>query len=391
MVVDDEPVNLRLLVGMLRERGYRVSAFPRGRLALAAAEQEPPDLILLDIVMPEMTGYDVCERLKANPKLKDIPVMFMSALDEMMDKVRAFELGGVDYIAKPYQLPEVETRVQTQVRLLTLQRELARHHAELDELVSQRTRQLVEAQGRRVVLEQAQSALLEVLARELPMPLEELFGLVDQVFVECSWSKAVRESQDRYDSCRQRIRTLCDEAAWLTQIDAEAAEAAAPSSPLDAALYAALDQVGALAQARNVGIDFAPTGLGLVQGKTELLAKALHALVATAVKLSNSGGTVRVIPAATSQEIRLLIEAHGRTIPAEALPRFFDIRAVGEGLFTGAQLGLAPAVAERIIALLGGAVTVENLEPPGVRLCVVLQSVNQANLLARPERRGGRD
>ena len=383
MVIDDEPVNLRLLVGMLRERGYRVSAFPRGRLALAAAEQEPPDLILLDIVMPEMTGYEVCERLKANPQLKDIPVMFMSALDEMLDKVRAFELGGVDYIAKPYQLPEVETRVRTQVRLLTLQRELARHHAQLDELVGQRTRQLVETQGRRAVLAQAQSAVLEVLARELPTPLEELFGLVDQVFAECSWSKAVRESQDRYDNCRQRIRTLCDEALWLTRIDAGGETAALPSSPLDAALYAALDQVGSLTQSRNVGVDFVPTGLGLVLGETELLAKALRALLETAVRLSDSGGTVRLISAATPDEIRLTIEATGRTLPPEVLPRFFDILASGEILIPGGKLGLAPAVAERILSLLGGAVTIENREPPGVRLCVTLKPAKQANLLAR--------
>ncbi|MCY2991964.1 MAG: response regulator [Planctomycetota bacterium] len=328
MVVDDEPVNLRLLVGMLRERGYRVSAFPRGRLALAAAEQEPPDLILLDIIMPEMTGYQVCEQLKANPKLKDIPVMFMSALDEMMDKVRAFEVGGIDYIAKPYQLPEVETRVRTQVRLVTLERELARHRAQLDDLVSQRTHQLVEAHGRRAVLEQAQSDLLEVLTRELPAPMDELFGLVDKVFAECSWSKAVRESQDRYDSCRQQIRTLLEEASLLPQLDAgsEAAvrssspldvaqnkardrigtletrpltekplllpqldaggeTAVLSSSPLDLALCKARDRIGTLAQSRNIGVDFVPTDLGLTLDETELLGNSLQSLLETALNL----------------------------------------------------------------------------------------------------------
>ncbi len=328
MVVDDEPVNLRLLVGMLRERGYRVSAFPRGRLALAAAEQEPPDLILLDIIMPEMTGYQVCEQLKANPKLKDIPVMFMSALDEMMDKVRAFEVGGIDYIAKPYQLPEVETRVRTQVRLVTLERELARHHAQLDELVSQRTHELVEAHERRAVLEQAQSDLLEVLTRELPAPMDELFGLVDKVFAECSWSKAVRESQDRYDGCRQQIRTLLEEASLLPQLDAggEAAvrssrpldvaqskardrigtletrplvekplllpqldaggeTAVRSSSPLDVALGKARDRIGTLAQSPNIGVDFVPADLGLTRDETELLANSLQSLLETALNL----------------------------------------------------------------------------------------------------------
>src|SRR6202171_5901310 len=90
MAVDDQPENRRLLEDMLRQRGYLVRSFPRGRLALAAARQHPPDLILLDINMPEMNDYEVCERLKENEKLTGIPVIFLSALDETEDKVRAF-------------------------------------------------------------------------------------------------------------------------------------------------------------------------------------------------------------------------------------------------------------------------------------------------------------
>src|ERR1700726_3705322 len=98
MAVDDNPANLRLLEGMLRNQGYQIRSFPRGRLALAAMAENPPELILLDINMPEMTGYEVCERLKGNEKLKRVPVIFLSALGEAGDKVKAFGSGGVDYI-----------------------------------------------------------------------------------------------------------------------------------------------------------------------------------------------------------------------------------------------------------------------------------------------------
>jgi DNA-binding response OmpR family regulator len=117
MIVDDNPANLKLLEDMLLQQGHGVSSFPLGRLALAAAMKNPPDLILLDINMPEMDGYQVCERLKSTSVLSEIPVIFLSALNETQDKVQAFRCGGVDYISKPFQLEEVQARVQTHVKL----------------------------------------------------------------------------------------------------------------------------------------------------------------------------------------------------------------------------------------------------------------------------------
>ena len=122
MVVDDSPANLKLLEDMLRQRGYEVRSFPRGRLALAAAEEEPPDLILLDINMPEMNGYEVCRQLKSSAQLAGIPVIFLSALTAIEDKIQGFRSGGVDYISKPFQFEEVEARVETHLKLRRAQR-----------------------------------------------------------------------------------------------------------------------------------------------------------------------------------------------------------------------------------------------------------------------------
>ena len=107
LVVDDTPANLQVLAGMLNDRGYKVRPVPGGKLALLAARRDPPDLILLDINMPEMNGYEVCEHLKADDKLKGIPVIFISALTEPLDKVKAFTIGGVDYLTKPFQMEEL--------------------------------------------------------------------------------------------------------------------------------------------------------------------------------------------------------------------------------------------------------------------------------------------
>ncbi len=146
LIVDDTPQNLRLLTDMLKDHDYRIRPIPNGSMALRAAELEPPNLILLDITMPEMDGYEVCRRLKANPKLADIPVIFLSALNDPQDKVYAFAAGGQDYITKPFQVEEVLARVKTHLRIAALQKELLRHNRELEILVAEKVKEISNAQ-----------------------------------------------------------------------------------------------------------------------------------------------------------------------------------------------------------------------------------------------------
>ena len=165
MIVDDLPANLRLLVRMLRNQQYRVRPFPNGRLALSSAEQDPPDLIVLDISMPEMDGYEVCQVLKSRDRLKDIPVIFLSALDDTADKVRAFRAGGVDYITKPFQLEEIRARINTHLPRRKLERE-------------QKTRneQLQSSLGRLQELEAFRDGLVHMLVHDMRSPLTSILN-----------------------------------------------------------------------------------------------------------------------------------------------------------------------------------------------------------------------
>jgi putative two-component system response regulator len=146
MVVDDTPANLKLLQDILQSNGYRVLAFTRGTMALKAATRNPPDLILLDINMLEMSGFEVCEHLKANEALKEVPVIFISALAETMNKVKAFLVGGVDYVTKPFQFEEVLARISAHLTLRRLQIELEQHNHHLQELVQEQVREISESQ-----------------------------------------------------------------------------------------------------------------------------------------------------------------------------------------------------------------------------------------------------
>ena len=137
LLVDDQPKNLRLLSDLLEEQGYEVQQAINGAVALQAVALDKPDLILLDIHMPEMDGYTVCQHLKANPNTQDIPIIFVSALDEAWDKVKAFSVGGCDYITKPFKVVEVLARVENQLKMQQLQQALKNQNAQLQQAIQE--------------------------------------------------------------------------------------------------------------------------------------------------------------------------------------------------------------------------------------------------------------
>jgi len=374
MAVDDNPANLRLLEGMLRQQGYQVRSFPRGRLALAAAAENPPELILLDINMPEMTGYEVCERLKSDEKLAQIPVVFLSALDETGDKVKAFRSGGVDYITKPFQLEEVQARVETHIELQRLQRTLQLQNDNLGELVELRTTELADANARLRVLDRTKSDFLNLISHEFRTPLNGLLGVGELLLEEsCSGSDG-DELRGLFQRSRQRILAILDDAMLLTQIEVDGG--AFPLGPvcLGSILREASEHACGLAQSRQVSLQRVPSDIGFVLGDQDLLIKAVRALIEAAVKFSEAGETVRLACRPVEDSFEVTIESRGRTLPERAIPKFFDIFTIGEAVTPGGDLGLGPAVAFRILSLFGGTVKIENQVPAGIRLTIVLKS-----------------
>lgn len=138
LIVDDKPDNLRLLSTMLNEQGYETRGVISGPMALRATRSSPPDLILLDIMMPQMNGYEVCSQLKADEDTRDIPVIFISAKDEVLDKVKAFAVGGVDYVTKPFQFEEVLARIENHLTIRKLRHQLQIQNQLLQEEVNSR-------------------------------------------------------------------------------------------------------------------------------------------------------------------------------------------------------------------------------------------------------------
>jgi signal transduction histidine kinase len=204
LIVDDALPSLRTLSTMLTEQGYQVRGVTNGPMALIAVEAKSPDLILLDVRMPEMDGYEVCQRLKENVATSRVPVIFLSASDELVDKVSGFAVGGVDYISRPFQLEEVLARIGTHLTLGKLQKqleaqneqlrheigerqqteaELSRYRDRLEELVQERTAELASAnqhlQALSARLAETEEAERQRLARELHDRIGQDLAILD--------------------------------------------------------------------------------------------------------------------------------------------------------------------------------------------------------------------
>ena len=373
MVVDDNPANLKLLEGMLIQQGHEVRSFPLGRLALAAAMKNPPDVILLDIDMPEMDGYVVCERLKSTGELSDIPVIFLSALNQTQDKVKAFLSGAVDYISKPFQFEEVHARVKTHLRLHALQRALRHQNERLEQAVALRTRELEEANRRLTILDRSKNDFLSLISHEFRTPLYGLLGAGELILDRSPSTPENNELQAVFERSRRRILSILDDALLLTEIDVEGKPVQSAPFALDAALSRAMESAAAFAESRRVTLAPLSAEHSLVVGDEALLVRALHSLLETAVKFSEPGAMVRLAREVDADEIRIVIESEGRTIPESAVPEFFELFSIGEAITPGGDLGIAPALAYRILCLFGASVTVANRNPSGIRLTISLK------------------
>ena len=172
LVVDDSSTNLQLLDRILAIRGYSMQLASDGTQGLEFAQANSPDLILPDSMMPGMNGYEVCERLKADEQTRDIPVLFMSALDATGDKVKAFEAGGEDYVTKPFEHEEVLARVATHLALRKLQKQLKTANRELAVRLEELDAANAELQARNAELD----AFAHTVAHDLKNPLSNLMG-----------------------------------------------------------------------------------------------------------------------------------------------------------------------------------------------------------------------
>lgn len=369
MLVDDEPHNLDVLTQMLESEGCTVWAFPNGPMALASAWKRPPDLILLDVRMPDMDGYEVCRQLKKHPETKDVPVLFLSALTETAGKLKGFEVGGVDYITKPLQEREVLERVRTHL-------ELQMHRRKLEQLLSQRSNQLFEAHRRLRILDNAKNDWLNVLAHEMRTPLTGIFGVAELVFSELPEDSEMLSMLPDYQHSRERIEKLIDDASLLVQLDTEDETRFHEGCLISDIFRSAVDIVKDKYEKSNIPVSKIETGLH-TRGDGKLLLRCFVDLLETSLMCVESDENVALSLVANGDEALISIATNGGQLTQDALVSFFEVGGQTELLKAGGDFGLRPALARAILQIMQGDVRVENSSEKGIMIEVRLPIMNE--------------
>lgn len=332
LVIDDTPANLHLLAEMLSKQGYCVRLSPSASLALKSIQAVPPDLILLDIRMPEMSGYEVCTILKANTSTHDIPIIFLSALQDSIDKVKAFSVGGADYVTKPFEAAEVLARIEHHLQLQRLRNQLV---AQQHQLINQ-NEELARSNRE---LEQ----FAYVVSHDLQQPLQSVTGFVKLILMKSGHSLDIGTQeylQQILDSGKQMQRLIQD---LLTY--AKVGKSLKVLEPVDC--NAVLTQVLTnlhITILEKQAIVVADT-LPIVQGDETQLIQLFQNLIANAIKFvsSNTIPRVKISVQRQAQEWCFGVHDNGIGIAPEQLKRIFEAfhRLNNTRQYPGSGIGLA--------------------------------------------------
>jgi DNA-binding response OmpR family regulator len=364
-IVDDEPENLNVLDNMLRQKGWDVRAFPSGELALAASQEAPPDLVLLDIRMPGMNGHEVCRRFKADDRLRPVPIIFLSASSDSTDKIQAFEAGGVDYVTKPFAEIEVLARTETHLRL-------SRHHLQLEELVRQRVQELAEAHRRLKIWDDAKTQWLNTLSHEMRTPLTGVFGIAELLFRKLPPDSSYHALRKDFDLSRVRIETLINDALTLANIDVTTEDFDMKPLCLVQILQSALKTIAAKGHTIHTRPMLAEAERIMIRGEPELLIRAFTDLLLTASRCVEAGAPITLETRVTAHTAITEIGTCGNPLAPEALETFFDVGGQRDLLTGGGDFGLSSALANRIIRLFNGHISVRNGAERGIVMEITL-------------------
>lgn len=344
MVVDDTPANLTLLSNVLRERGHSVFSFPRGELALQAAMKNPPDLILLDVRMPGINGYEVCERLKADARLRDIPVIFISASNETIDKVRAFGVGGVDYVTKPFQFEEVHARVGTHLRIRRLQQELQEKYDELRKL------------------EEMKDNLVHMIVHDLRSPLQAVVGFAELLErYRPNLDARGQQCLDEVGNGAQRLMEMVSDVLDVTRLEAGRMPLQMIRTDLRKVVQDTATELLGLTKEHSLVLK-SPEDPVDVECDAEIVRRVLTNLVGNAAKFSPQGTEIQVRVTFEGPAARVEVQDHGPGIPQEHHARIFEkFWQVGE-LSAGVKYstGLGLTFCKLAVEEHGGAIGVDS-------------------------------
>jgi signal transduction histidine kinase len=367
LAVDDKQENLHILITILGEQGYDVFPARSGTQALSAVRSNKPDLILLDIMMQDMNGFEVCEQLKADEQTRDIPIIFLSALSETVDKVKAFSFGGVDYITKPFEVKEVLARIETHLSLQRLQKSIEEKNELLEQEIVARKRAEEAAQ----MANQAKSAFLANMSHELRSPLNAILGFAQVMKRSQRLDPENKENLAIISRSGEHLLTLINQVLDLSKIEAGGTTLNETKFDLYALLNDLEDMFRIKADEKHLQLNFyQDSNLPQFIITDEVkLRQILINLLNNALKFTQKGGvTLRVREKPISDRgvvskalFHFEIEDTGSGIASNELTTLFEAFVqTSTGKQTGEGTGLGLTISHQFVQLMGGELTVSS-------------------------------
>ncbi|MCK5200183.1 MAG: response regulator, partial [Spirochaetales bacterium] len=353
LVVDDEPALLNLTCKILGKHGFNVISAENAEKALDILEHETVDLLITDILMPEMNGYELCIKLQDNENTKGIPVIFLSALNEINEKIKAFETGGVDFISKPYQSAEVLARVQTHLKLRRLQ-------INLEAIVEERTQELAKRNKELIEANKEKSNFLANINHELRTPLNCISGLLS-VLDSMDFSESERYFLDMASSSAKHLSSIIQDILTLPDIDSGRLGLFNNTVRIEELIKKTVNIL--TPKARKKGLEIIVDGsdyTGDFIGDRIRITEILEKLLSNAIKFSKSG-TIGVSYTVDSS-LKLIISDTGIGIPKNKIDKLFipfnQLEDPYTKMYEGIGIGLA--IIKNILDLMGGKISVES-------------------------------
>jgi len=306
LVVDDTPENLQLLSEMLKSWGYKARPVTSGTLALQAARSKRPDLILLDIHMPEMDGYQLCRHLKEDDTLKEIPVLFISALNETADKVKAFECGGADYITKPFQADEIHARIKAHLELHHQRNRLRESYDQLRELESQR------------------DSLVHMVVHDMNSPITVILGVLEMFSDSSSGhlEEAKRELAEMALSSTQKLADMVSQLLAVSRLEAGEMNMDKTQCDLAQTIQTVVEPLKLVSGDRTITVKAQP-GINTLCDKN-IVQRIIQNLVGNALKFIPEDAEVKITLSTCTEEARVSVADNGPGIPKEFQQRIFE-------------------------------------------------------------------
>lgn len=367
LVVDDNPANVRLLADILLTQGHRVFETVSGELGLEVALVDPPDLILLDVNMPDMDGYEVCARLKAHDRTRHIPVMFISALNQTENVVRGFEVGGIDYITKPFRYSEILARVASQLTLVRQRREIEAMH-ELD-------RQHYESLGA------MKTQFISMATHDLRNPLNVIRGYVALLrHLPTEQTSLLDECVEGIEHSVEKMQALVSEMLDLAKMERRAGLVMTPVS-LNSFLAETVDAFQMIAAEKGVQLAFRqPTEDAVIQIDKTRMTRAMDNLISNAIKYTPAGGRVEVVAQVGSSYVLIHVIDTGIGVSQEDLPHLFEAfyRVDRGDDWAPEGTGLGLSIVKTVIEQHGGQIVVESEPGEGSAFTILLPCVSDS-------------